>query len=483
MRIGIHTDYARASLLTGPVFMTQFFKESFERLGHEVQLIGPEDPETQPGEVPPGTVLCPALTFPHYKGFYVPLPVQPRMFTRPWDLDVVLGQTNSLFLHFGVWLREYHGVPLLATNTIHLPSYTQHILSDEALTTPFIRETVDWRMGLVERHFAEQLYNHTDGLVVLSKHLVSYWRDRGVTGPIHVIPRPIRPEVFDRPATRDPMPGRFARGGRVLCVCRHAREKCVDRVVRAFAAYVDPVVDGASLTLVGDGPNHVELQDLARRLGVADRVHFAGMVPQAQLVDYYRNADLFAYASLSETFGCVVSEALWSGLPVVAFDDRMGVAHQVEDGVNGYLVPTKGFVDPDADIAFGRSFARLIAEHPTRLRLGANASRVARTECSPERILGLTLEAMEAAREHHRRTMPRPAVARGLAARALTTWRNVHPWGFQNGAFWMFGQFLRSRSPRVPDVLGQAVKMPTPTPAPSRTLPAAVARRQVEVAV
>jgi hypothetical protein len=259
-----------------------------------------------------------------------------------------------------------------------------------------------------------------------------------------------------------------------LVVCRHAREKCVDRVVRNFAAYVEPFVPDASLTLVGDGPAHAELQELARRLGIADRVHFAGAVPQKQLPEYYQNADIFAYSSLSETFGCVVSEALWSGLPTVAFDDGMGVAHQVQDKINGFLVPTNGFADQDADIAFGRAIVRLLVDSHLRYRLGAQAGRIAHNLCSPERIMAMTLEAYEAAKEHRARTLPRPATRRSIASKAMVTFRNVHPWGYQNVVFWMMGQFLRPKADRVPDVLAETVKIPTSAsaPAPAKTLPA-----------
>ena len=483
MRVGLLTDYARFSMLAGPVMMTRFFKEQLEKRSHHVQLIGPDDPETQPGELPADTVLCRALTFPHYKGFYVPIPVQPELFTNDYDLDVILGQSNSLFLHLGVWLREYHGVPLLATNTIHMPSYSQHILSDEMVNTPWIRGPIDWQMSVVERDYAENIYNHTDGLIVLSRHLVSYWRDRGVTAPIHVIPRPVRPELFSRPAQRDPFPENFPRGARLLTVSRQSREKSVDRLLRLFAAYIEPVVPDASLTLVGDGPEQPKLEQLARRLGIEHRVFFAGMIPQNQLVDWYKNADVFGYASLSETFGCVISEAHWSGLPVVAFDDRMGVAHQVHTEENGYLIPTRGFADPDADLNFGRSVASLLLDAPRRQQLGEQAARMTHAELSPERIVQLTLEAFEAGIAHRRRTLPRPAAAAGPVSQAAVTFRNVHAWMYQNAAFWMIGQFLRKKPSRVPDVLAQTVKMPRSSGSTRRstTVPAASGPRAISL--
>jgi 1,2-diacylglycerol 3-alpha-glucosyltransferase len=485
MRVGLLTDYARPSMLTGPVLMTKFFREHLMQRGHAVQLIGPEDPETRPGELPDDTVLCRALTFPHYKGFYVPLPLQPELFMRPYDLDIVFGQSNSLFLHLGVWLRQYHGIPLLATNTIHLPSYTNHVLSDQIMNTQWLRGPIDWRMSIVERDYVENIYNQTDGMVVLSRFMVPYWRDRGVTAPIHVIPRPVRPEIFSRPAQRDPFPANFAPGGRVLTVCRQSREKSVDRLIRIFAAYVEPMIPGASLTLVGDGPEQLKLEALASRLGVAHRVQFAGMVPQAQLPDYYQHADVFAYTSLSETFGCVVSEALWSHLPAVAFDDRMGVAHQVLDMQNGRLVPTRGVVDADADLAFGRSLTMLLNTPALRLQMGETAGRLARAELAPERIMTLTLEAFEAAIAHRRRTLPRPAAAASSTEQALVTWRNVHSWMYQNAAFWMMGQFFRKPPSRIPDVLAETVKMPkafrSPTGHERSAVPASTGPRAISL--
>lgn len=481
MRVGLITDYARFSMLAGPVMMTRFFKEQFEQRGHEVQLIGPNDPETRPGELPNDTVLCRSLTFPHYKGFYVPLPLEPGLFKKDWNLDILLGQSNSLFLHLAVWLREFRGIPLLATNTIHMPSYTQHILSDKILGTNWIRGPIDWRMNVVEKDYVENIYNHTDGVIVLSRFLVPYWRDRGVKVPIHVIPRPVRPELFSKKSQRDPFQGHFKRGYRILTVCRQSREKSLSRLLRTFAAYVEPLIPDASLTLVGDGPEHIKLQELAKRLRVDHRVHFSGMVPQAQLNDYYQNADLFAYASLSETFGCVVSEAHWSGLPVVAFDDRMGVAHQVRDMQNGRLIPTRNNTDPDAEIAYGRAITTLLNNQPSLLEMGETAARMARDELSPTRIMKLTLEAFEAAKAHRAKTLPHPAVINGPASQAFVTWRNIHAWMYQNTAFWMMGQFFRKTPSRIPDVLAQTVKMPRSSSAQSESVPASSGVRPISL--
>ena len=97
--------------------------------------------------------------------------------------------------------------------------------------------------------------------MVLSEGLRSYWRQCGVEVPIHVIPRAVQPEVFDRqcddhlgPYTSFLGQGAYAHGPRLLSAGRHTREKCQDRTIRIFARHVASELPTASLTVVGAGP-------------------------------------------------------------------------------------------------------------------------------------------------------------------------------------------------------------------------------------
>ncbi len=95
-------------------------------------------------------------------------------------------------------------------------------------------------------------------------------------------------------------------------VSRLAAEKNVDYLATALerAAAEEP---RARVLVVGDGPARAEVES---RLGEIAR--FVGYRTGEDLADHYAAADLFAFASVTETFGNVVLEAMASGLPVVA---------------------------------------------------------------------------------------------------------------------------------------------------------------------
>ncbi len=127
-----------------------------------------------------------------------------------------------------------------------------------------------------------------------------------------------------------------------VSVCRLLEKKGVDQAIRAFAALVVRHPDSRYL-IVGAGPHGDELQALAERLQVADRVVFAGQVADDELADHYRLGDVFVMPNRAlpngdtEGFGLVFLEANACGLPVIAGRDG-GSTDAVRHGVNGLVV-------------------------------------------------------------------------------------------------------------------------------------------------
>jgi glycosyltransferase involved in cell wall biosynthesis len=98
--------------------------------------------------------------------------------------------------------------------------------------------------------------------------------------------------------------------------------------------------------IVGDGDLRTTYEDMARSLGLADRVFFAGRVIDSDLPDYYRLAQVTVLPSVTmgEAFGLVLVESLACATPVIA--SRLpGVRTVVEDGQDGYLVEPGNVID------------------------------------------------------------------------------------------------------------------------------------------
>ncbi|WP_299662133.1 glycosyltransferase family 4 protein [Methylobacterium sp.] len=122
----------------------------------------------------------------------------------------------------------------------------------------------------------------------------------------------------------------------------------------------------ATLYVVGDGPDRATFEAQARAAGLGGRIHFTGFLADPR--PYFRGADIFVLASLSEPFGLVVAEAREMGCAVVA-SDVGGIPEVLEDGRAGLLVP------PGNPAALGRTLAGLLDDPSTLIRWQAAARR------------------------------------------------------------------------------------------------------------
>jgi glycosyltransferase involved in cell wall biosynthesis len=105
-------------------------------------------------------------------------------------------------------------------------------------------------------------------------------------------------------------------------------------LLRGFAAALPGLPVNSQLAILGTGRLEQDLKELARELGIADRVLFLGQVPEARR--YFRAFDAFALSSDHEPFGMVLLEAMAAGVPLLA--TACGGAKEVVEGV-GILFP------------------------------------------------------------------------------------------------------------------------------------------------
>lgn len=231
---------------------------------------------------------------------------------------------------------------------------------------------------------ARRVYDRAARIVVSSPLLAEHAEAlRPYAGKIRVIPFGIdasrweaTPPLLERAAAiragAGPQP-------LLLFAGRMVPYKGVDVLLRAMAGL------DVRAVLVGDGPLRARWEGLAREIGVAPRVRFAGEVPHEELAALYHACDVFVLPSVTraEAFGYVQLEAMACGKPVVSTRLPSGVPWVNRHGETGLTVPPG-----DAD-ALRRALAELAAGAALRARFGAaGRARVA---------ADFTMDAMRAA--------------------------------------------------------------------------------------
>lgn len=163
-----------------------------------------------------------------------------------------------------------------------------------------------------------------------------------------------------------------------LTVSRMAREKNVEFLLESLALFKHRFRKPFRMVLVGDGPDRLRYEKLSHELGITEETVFTGMLPNEETAAYFAAADLFLFASKTETQGIVIPEAFAGGTPVLAVR-ASGVEDLVETGVNGILTAEdrEVYADTLLDLCSGRWDKALLSQNAFRTGLLYREERVA----------------------------------------------------------------------------------------------------------
>jgi phosphatidyl-myo-inositol dimannoside synthase len=170
----------------------------------------------------------------------------------------------------------------------------------------------------------------------------------------------------------------------LLTVARLIPHKGQDVVIRAVAALKEEF-PALRYAIVGVGPDEARLRSLADDLRVADRIIFAGALPDEQIAEVYATATIYTGLSrvedviFAEGFGISFLEASASGLPIIAGDSG-GVRSAVRDGVTGIIVPP---MDIDSAV---REIRGLLLDRNKRSAMGRAGRGLVETYYNWERV-------------------------------------------------------------------------------------------------
>jgi glycosyltransferase involved in cell wall biosynthesis len=167
----------------------------------------------------------------------------------------------------------------------------------------------------------------------------------------------------------------------LLAVCRLAPQKGLETAVRAL-----PSIPGATLLVLGDGPERGPLEALASSLGVRDRLVLPGRV--GDVAALYRRATVVVHPARWEGFGLAMLEAMLAAKPVVAA--RAGSAPElVEHDRTGLLVPV------DDPAALADAVTSVLADPERAAAMGRAGAKRAHAEFSVTRMVERTVSVYE----------------------------------------------------------------------------------------
>lgn len=214
---------------------------------------------------------------------------------------------------------------------------------------PFNRKVE--RLHALLKPVTRRIWRRAKRVVALSEALADIANDTAPDLDIKVIPNGIDTDHFSPPDRREQH-----RNIRLITVARLLERKGIHTILEACAL---PTILPVKLDIVGTGPYEAELRQRVEGLGLSDRVRFLGYVPNEELPEHYREADVFVLPSSTESFGLVFAEAMSCGVPIAA-SNVGGIPETVRDGIDGLLCP------PNDPGALRRNIEQLISSATAR---------------------------------------------------------------------------------------------------------------------
>jgi 1,2-diacylglycerol 3-alpha-glucosyltransferase len=374
MNIAIFTN----NYLPNPFGVTgsiESFRKQFEKMGHTVYVFAPyyknyedKNPNACPTENFSGknfgrVFRYLALDISYKIKFPLAIPYSSKMDKILEDLkiDIIHSQHPNLLGTAAAKWAKRKKIPLIFTWHTLYDQYTHFVplIPDKIAARFIIRKAVKYA-------------NDCDQVIVPTNSIIGIIKNWGVTNRnIAAIPTGVEPDEFENPDRKKIRNNFGIKDDEILLllVSRITAEKNIEFLFNALSGLIknDALV---KFLVAGDGDLLPKLKDLAKKKEIAEKVIFQGIVPREEIKNYFAAGDIFVYASKSETQGMIISEAMYSGLPVVAVR-ATGAQDLVEDNTNGFLVP-------EDDKKFSDAAEKLIKDDDLREKFGRESARIAR---------------------------------------------------------------------------------------------------------
>ena len=312
LRIALFTD-AYDPQVSGVVTSVKNLKASLERKGHEVWVFYPK-PAIKTKISKRRHYSLPPLPFPFYKGWTIGMPFGffIKYAFRPPKIDMT--SFDVIHVHSpggagidGILIGKMLNIPTVATYHTFFQKYVEYFF-------PWIGK----RATRISERIADKVVNwfheQADAIIAPTEGVSRYLKKRKVKKPVFIVPSGVR---IPRKRNRDYLRKKLGFDGKkvLLHVARLSPEKNIPILLKMMKLF-EKERDDIWLYITSAGPEREKLEKMCKKLGLK-RVVFTGYLPRRKLNDFYAAADVFVFASDTETQGIVLMEAAVNGLPIV----------------------------------------------------------------------------------------------------------------------------------------------------------------------
>ncbi len=340
--------------------------EGLRKLGHTVYVFAPQYPEkdSRDGQF---VIRCPALHYYTKSGFAVPIAniYDPEIEKKFKNLRI-----NVVHAHHPYWmgtkalkLSKKYNIPLTYTYHTRLEKYAHNI--------PLFGKLFENKIPhYIIKNFAQKC----DAVFAPTATAKEYLRNIGVSRHIEIMPSGVDFKYYENVSDADlrHLALKYGISDEVVLfsASRLSKEKNIDFLLGGIKLIKSRSPRKLKCLIAGDGPEKERLEKYIKSERLNDAVLLIGSLDAAEMAKHYIFADVFVFASLSETQGMVLLEAMAGRCPVVAVRSS-GIEDAVVDGKNGYK--TAENIEEWAE-----KVMKLILDDSLRKKMAQNASAFAK---------------------------------------------------------------------------------------------------------
>ena len=341
MKIGLFTD-AYPPYVNGVSTSVETLKHALEAKGHTVYIISVgQDAKTYDYQEEEKVLRIPGIPLGIYdyrmSSFY-PLKVINKI--KSWHLDIIHSHTEFSIGIFARLFAKQYNIPLVHTYHTMYKDYTYYISRNHKFFDLGVKKTVEY----ISKFYCD---NTADAFIVPTLKTYRLFRDEyHYDKDIYIVPTGVDATRFYKEKVSKLKIAKLKReyGYKrkdfvLLYVGRLAKEKNVP--------YLFDVIEKAhkqnsnvKLLIVGYGPDEESYRQLIKDRSLDNVIKFTGKIAWQDMPNYYQLANAFITASVTETQGLTVIEALAASLPIICIDDD-AFKSAVDDNFNGRIFKTK----------------------------------------------------------------------------------------------------------------------------------------------